>query len=203
LAVADGRAIVPIINKLLALPFIRKLATKDHHPPDHISFASNHGPSAKPFETFTTIINPGNPEESYKSRLWPVHCVVGTPGNKLLPELDLDKIDKIILKGIDSRVEMYSAFRSPLRNPPLPTAVSELADELRNSNITDVFIAGIAGEYCVKDTALDSIGHGWSTFVVEDAVRSVAGEEGWKETRRELESNGIRVVDLEWVEKVI
>ncbi|KAI0092187.1 Isochorismatase hydrolase [Irpex rosettiformis] len=201
LAVQDGRAIIPVVNELLSLPFDLKLATKDHHLPDHISFASNHGPSAKPFDTFITIVNPNNPAETYESRLWPDHCVVGTPGNDLLPELNLARIDKVILKGSDSRVEMYSAFRSPLMNPPLPSAVSELANDLKVADITDVVIVGLAGDYCVRCTAIDSRDQGWPTFIVEGGVRSVGGDVGWNSSKRELEEKGVRIVDLDWVKK--
>ena len=201
LAVPDGRAIIPAVNKLLSLPFALKLATKDHHPPDHVSFASNH-PSAKPFETVIAIVNPNNPTERYESLLWPDHCVIGTPGNELIPDLDLDRVDKVILKGTDPRVEMYSAFQSPLKNPPLPSAVSELADDLNGAGITDVVVVGLAGDVCVKCTAIDSCDLGWPTFVVEEGVRSVGGDVGWGETRVELEKNGVRIVSLDWVKKV-
>ncbi|KAI0700586.1 Isochorismatase hydrolase [Cytidiella melzeri] len=201
LAVPGGREIAPTINSLLALPFARKIATKDHHPPDHISFACNHGPSAKAFETYISIANPGNPSEIYESLLWPVHCVANTPGNELIPELDLSRVDKVIVKGTDPRVEMYSAFQSPLKNPPLPTAVSELAGDLRDADITDVVVVGLAGDYCVKFTALDSVSQGWPTFVVEDGTRSVGGADGWQDTRRELQEHGVHVVDLDWVKQ--
>ncbi|KAI0775373.1 Isochorismatase-like protein [Irpex lacteus] len=168
LAVPDGRAIVPIINELLSLPFSLKIATKDHHPPNHISFASNHGPSARPFETYATITNPANPSETYESRLWPDHCVIGT----------------------DPRVETYSAFRSPLKNPPLISAVSELAADLTAAAITDVLVVGLAGDYCVKCTALDSADQGWQTYIAGDGVRSVGGDKGWLESKQELGRRG-------------
>lgn len=202
MAVQNGRAIVPTINTLLSLPFTLKLATKDHHPVDHISFASNHGPDAKPFESYITIVNPGNPAEKYESRLWPDHCVVGTPGNELIPELDLAKFDLIVHKGTDPRVEMYSAFQSPLRNPPLPSAVSDVANQLKSANISDVLVVGLAGDYCVKSTALDSAEQGWLTYVAEDGVRSVGGDQGWNEAKQELEEKGVRIVDLPWVKEV-
>ncbi len=202
LAVPEGREIVPIINDLLSLPFALKLATKDHHPPDHISFVPNHGPSARPFESFTEIVNPANPKETYSSRLWPDHCVQGTPGNALLPSLHLDKVDQVILKGCDPRVEMYSAFRSPLRDPPLESAVSDLARVLREAGVTDVVVAGLAGDYCVKFSAMDSAEEGWRTVVVEDGLRCVHGRDGWEATKEELVVKGVEVVSLDWVKEV-
>ncbi|CDO73774.1 hypothetical protein BN946_scf185015.g102 [Trametes cinnabarina] len=87
LAVPGGRDIISLINELLRLPFVLKVATKDHHPPEHVSFASNH-PGAAPFLSTCIITNPLNPSETYETQLWPDHCVVGTPGNALVPELD-------------------------------------------------------------------------------------------------------------------
>ncbi|PIL37359.1 hypothetical protein GSI_01052 [Ganoderma sinense ZZ0214-1] len=193
LAVEGGRDIVPLINDLLKLPFVLKIATKDHHPPGHVSFASNH-PGAQPFSSTTTIVNPANARETYETRLWPNHCVAGTPGNELVPELDRAPLDHIVLKGRDPRVEMYSAFRSPLRDPPLADAVSELAERLTAAGVTHVFVVGIAGDYCVKDTALDSVSLGWRTYVIEEGTRCVGGDAGWAETVAEIQAKGVRVV---------
>ncbi|KAI0796981.1 isochorismatase family hydrolase [Abortiporus biennis] len=201
LAVKEGRDIVPTINQLLSLPFKLKLATKDHHPPNHISFASSHS-GKQPFTSFITIRNPLNPSgEYYESRLWPDHCIVGTKGNELLPELDSDKFDEVVLKGCDARVEMYSAFRSPLRNPPLDTAVSKLQELLKNSEITDVVIVGLAGDYCVKSSAVDSAELGWRTWVVGEATRYVDGEKGIEETKKVYEEKGVEIVSLKWVQE--
>src|SRR4051812_41437305 len=83
LAVPSGREIAQPINKLLSLPsFVTKVATKDWHPPNHISFASNHV-GKEPFTSFHTIVNPDNADEKQETRLWPVHCVQGTPGAEL------------------------------------------------------------------------------------------------------------------------
>ena len=172
LAVAGGRDIVPAINDLLALPFALKVATKDFHPPDHISFASNHpAPNNKAFESTATITNPHNTDESQETRLWPDHCVQGTKGAELLPELDVSKVDKIIEKGQDKRVEMYSAFADPFTSPCV--ARSDLAQTLRHAGVTDVYVVGLAADYCVKYTAIDSRKEGFKTWVIEDATKAV------------------------------
>ena len=155
-----------------------------------------------PFHTTITIANPLNPAETYESLLWPDHCVQGTPGNALLPELDARALDGVVLKGTDPRVEMYSAFRAPLRDPPLPEAVSELGRLLAEAGVTDVVVGGLAGDYCVKCTAVDSAEGGWRTYVVEDAQRCVYGEEGWRKAREEMEGKGVRIVSSEWVVQV-
>lgn len=197
----DGRAILPTVHALLALPFTLKLATKDHHPPDHVSFASNHADAA-PYTSQITITNPANPAEKYDSTLWPVHCVVGTPGNALAAGLAESMFDYVVCKGTDPRVEMYSAFRSPLRDPPLASAVSELGGLLRTAGIEKVVVVGLAGDYCVKSSAVDASEDGWDTYVVEEGTRCVGGEQAWVEAKREMEEKKVHIVSLEWVKEV-
>jgi nicotinamidase-related amidase len=170
--VSGGRDIVPAINELLALPFALKIATKDFHPQDHISFASNHlAPNNKPFESTATITNPHNPDETQETQLWPDHCVQSTKGAELLPELDVGKVDHIVEKGQDRRVEMYSAFADPFRSPCV--AKSNLAKTLRDADVTDVYVVGLAADYCVKYTAIDSAKEGFTTWVVGEATKAV------------------------------
>ncbi|KAL5119380.1 NAD(+) salvage pathway protein [Pleosporales sp. CAS-2024a] len=172
LAVAGGRDIVPTINKLLSLPFSIKVATKDFHPPDHISFASNHAaPNNKPFESKTTVRNPHNPDEWQETQLWPDHCVQGTKGAELLPELHVKQMHHIVEKGQDKRVEMYSAFAAPFTKPRV--AESGLAKTLRDAGVTDVFVVGLAADYCVRYTAIDSVKEGFKTWVIGAATKAV------------------------------
>ncbi|KAF7441465.1 pyrazinamidase nicotinamidase [Pyrenophora tritici-repentis] len=129
-------------QRVLEYPFALKVATKDYHPRDHISFASNHtAPNNKPFESTVTIKNPHNPEETQETRLWPDHCIQGTKGAELLPELLVSKVDRIVEKGQDKRVEMYSAFADPFKSPCV--AKSNLAETLRMAGITDVYVVGL------------------------------------------------------------
>lgn len=167
-----GRDIVPLVNELLSLPFAVTIATKDFHPQDHISFASNHPPPNNvPFASLISINNPLNPEETQETRLWPDHCVQGTKGSELLPELEVAKVNHIVEKGQDKRVEMYSAFADPFMNPTVSR--SKLAQILHDSGVTDVYVAGLAADYCVKYTALDAHREGFKTWVVGDATRAV------------------------------
>ncbi|KAJ4417103.1 NAD(+) salvage pathway protein, partial [Neurospora sp. IMI 360204] len=193
LAVTGGRSITPLINTLLSSPlFVLRVATKDWHPPNHISFASNHnhtspssccptesslGQAAIPFVSTTTVHNPHNPSESYTTRLWPSHCIAGTPGACLIPELDVSKIDKILEKGTNPLVEMYSAFYDPLKNPRVSD--SGLAQMLREARVTHVYVVGLAADYCVWSTAMDAHNEGFETVVVEEATKPV-DEEGWR-----------------------
>ncbi|KAH9220551.1 nicotinamidase [Leptodontidium sp. 2 PMI_412] len=193
LAVPNGRSIIPTINTLLTLPFVLKIATKDWHPPDHISFASNHPPK-KPFIDTTTVINPSNASETYETRLWPDHCIQHTPGAELVPELDLEKVDKIVEKGMRREVEMYSAFYDPLEKPRCSD--SGLADVLRGRGISHVFVVGLAFDYCVRATALDASKEGFRTVVVREGTKAV-DPEAWEEVERELKGKGVDVVGVE------
>lgn len=94
----------------------------------------------------------------------------GTKGAELLPELDVSKVDHIVEKGQDKRVEMYSAFADPFQTNVTRSGLSQI---LHEAGITDVFIAGLASDYCVKFTALDSAKEGFKTWVVGEATKAV------------------------------
>ena len=146
-----------------------------------------------------TIANPANPAETYTTRLWPAHCVAGTPGNALGPALEASAagLDAVVLKGTDARVETYSAFRAPLRDPPLRAAESGLRERLEARGVTDVFVVGLAGDYCVRCTALDARDLGWRTYVVQEGTRCVGGEEAWAGAVKEMEAQGVKIVSEE------
>ena len=183
---------MPAINEFLEYPFALKVATKDFHPRDHISFASNHSaPNNKPFESTFVIANPHNAEEKQETRLWPDHCVQGTKGSELLPELHVSKVDHVVEKGQDKRVEMYSAFGDPFKSPCV--AKSGLAETLRKAGITDVYVVGLAGDYCVKHTAIDAQKEGFKTWVVGDATRAV-DPSAMKDVHKEYEQVGVTVI---------
>ena len=184
------------VNDLLDLPFALKIATKDFHPPDHISFATNHkAPNNKPFTCFAKIVNPENPEEIRETRLWPVHCVQGTPGAELIPELHLHNVDHVIEKGLDKRVEMYSAFTDIFESPSVSS--SGLAGILEASSITHVYLVGLAMDYCVKWTAIDARKLGFITYVVREGTKAVdPGDGGWGTAHKELDDLGISIVSV-------
>ncbi|AEO70566.1 uncharacterized protein THITE_2122194 [Thermothielavioides terrestris NRRL 8126] len=196
LAVAEGRSIAPLINTLLALPAFRlKIGTKDWHPPDHISFAHNHPPpDNQPFTSTTTITNPLNPHESYTTRLWPAHCIQSTPGAALIPELDAARLSHVIEKGTDARVEMYSAFYPPLRDPPVAGADSGLAGLLRAAGVTRVYVVGLAADFCVRHTAEDAVREGFEAVVVEDATRAVEPAAWEAVVKKEMQACGVQIV---------
>lgn len=196
----DGRSIAPVINDLLKLPWTLRVATKDMHPKDHISFASQHPPpNNKPFESSITIANPHNPEETQTTNLWPDHCVAGSPGSELIPELDVGRLDEIVEKGQDKRVEMYSAFCTPFLNPKI--VETGLAKTLKEKGVTHVFCVGLAADFCVKATAIDAAKEGFETVVIREGTKGVEqGDEADKKLAQELKENNVKMVSVDGAE---
>jgi nicotinamidase-related amidase len=179
-----------------------KIATKDWHPADHISFASNHQPPNNvPFTSTITIKNPYNPSETETTLLWPDHCIQGSKGAELVPELHVSQVDHIIEKGQDKRVEMYSAFADPFRSPPV--SQSNLESLLKRAAVTHVYCVGLAMDYCVKFTATDAANTGFTTFVVNEGTKAV-DPSAWSAIEAQLKEAGVTMVsvDSEQISKV-
>lgn len=193
-----GRDIAPAINSLLSLPFAVKIATKDAHPQDHVSFATSHSPPKKAFESVLRILNPSDETQSYEIPLWPAHCVQGTDGFEIIPEIDESKLDEVVEKGRDRRLEMFSGFADVFGSKSSEAASQDLAGLLHRAGITHVFTVGLAGDYCVKCTALDAKKEGFEVYVVQEATRSVdAGENGWGAATKELGKAGVEIISIE------
>jgi nicotinamidase/pyrazinamidase len=158
LAVPDGDAIIPVVNALQA-KFPLVIATQDWHPANHGSFAANH-PGRNVFEQIE--LN-GLPQT-----LWPVHCVQGTPGAELATGLERGRIAKVFPKGTDAGIDSYSGL-----NDNGHRKSTGLGEWLKAKGVTEVFVCGLATDYCVKFTALDAALLGFKTFFIEDASRGV------------------------------
>jgi len=191
LAVPDGRDIIPHVNHLLSLPFSLKLLTRDWHPANHISFASNHPDSPQPFTSTITIKHPDDPSKTYETTLWPVHCVQGTWGAEPPEGLDVHKADGIVKKGLNEKVEMYSAFQDPWG-----VEITGLAERLRERNVTDVFVVGLAGDICAKETAKGAVKEKFKTWFVEEGAKPVDVSK-WEACKREMAADGIAVVSID------
>lgn len=180
LAVKDGDMIVPLVNTLQ--PFFELVAaTQDWHPLDHKSFASNHE-GKKPGD----LIN----LKGIQQVLWPVHCVQGSFGAELLKELDKNRIEQIFHKGTDPDIDSYSGFFDNNHRKS-----TELNEYLKKGGVKDVYIVGLATDYCVKYTALDAHNLGFNTFVIKDACKGVELRKGDTEQAvAEMEKTGINVI---------
>lgn len=138
------------------------------------------------------------PEQTMKQRLWPVHCVQDTPGAALIDELASNYIDITVTKGMDSRVEMYSAFSDSFGNLTAGEGGVnlDLANELRARAISHVYVVGIAGDYCVRDTALGSVNAGFTTYVIEEGQKCV-DPSAWDDVKNTLTQGSVSVVSVE------
>ena len=181
---------------MLAMPFVIKAATKDYHPPGHISFCTSHSPpDNKPFTSKVRVTNQQDSKHTLETTLWPDHCIQGTRGSDIIPEVNVSKIDVILEKGRDRNVESYSGFADMFGNKSSANFSHDLAALLKGKAITDVFVVGLTGDCCVKCTALDAKKEGFSVCVVREGTRSVdEGEEGWGTAVKEFEEAGVKVV---------
>lgn len=200
LAVAGGRDLARSINSLVCLPgFVVKIATQDFHPRTHVSFASNHpAPDDEPFESFINLKNwvSGREGETVKQKLWPDHCVQGTRGADFIDEFLHEKVDVVVQKGMNEKSEMYSVFADAFGNfNCVDQGVShDVVELLRAKKVSHVFVVGIAGDFCVRYTALDALKAGFTVYVVEEATKCVDQERGWRDTVQDLDRSGVRVI---------
>ena len=158
LAVPDGDAVIPVANRL-AQSFDLVVATQDWHPPGHGSFASQH-PGNNPGDTVEL--------DGLHQELWPDHCVQGTSGAELHDGLDVRRITRIFQKGTDPRIDSYSTF---FDNAHLKS--TGLGDYLKEKEVSEVYLMGLATDYCVKFSVLDAVELGFKANVIQDGCRGI------------------------------
>lgn len=159
LAVEGGDAILPVLNHLVSrYPIV--VATQDWHPQTHLSFASNH-PGKQPFDKIQL--------DGIDQTLWPDHCTWGSEGAAFAPELDMGPVAAIFRKGMDPRVDSYSAFFDNGRRHK-----TGLAEWLRAMGVEAVHIGGLAAEICVAYTARDAAEQHFKVAIIEDATRPLS-----------------------------
>ncbi len=159
LAVTDADTILPGINTLAAR-FDHAILTQDWHPRNHISFASTH-PGKHPFTD--TIEAPYGPQT-----LWPDHCIQGTRGAELHPDLSIPHAELILRKGFRKDIDSYSAFTENDQQTP-----TGLAGYLRERGLNRLFFTGVAYDFCVGFSALAAARLGFESIVLEDLTRAV------------------------------
>jgi nicotinamidase/pyrazinamidase len=181
LAVPEGDAVLPVINRIQK-NFSLIVATQDWHPANHGSFAANH-PGKKPFEQIE--LN-GLPQT-----LWPVHCVQGTQGAMLSRDVNQNQIAKVFQKGTDPGIDSYSGFFDNGHR-----RATRMGEWLKGEGVTDVFVCGLATDYCVKFTALDAVALGFRTCLIADASRGVNLQPRDVEAAlAEMQKSGVRILN--------
>jgi len=174
LAVQNGDAVIPVINKLQS-QFDLVVATQDWHPADHKSFASMH-PGKKIFDEIK--LN-GLPQV-----LWPDHCVQGTAGADFSSMLDTKKIEAIFRKGMDKNIDSYSGFFDNRKKK-----ATGMGDYLKGRGVSSIYVCGLAADYCVYFTALDGLEMGFQSTIIRDATRAI-DEENFQKVLKEFLSKG-------------
>ena len=188
LPVTGGNEIIGGINNLLDTSgsglgqFFQKIVlTADWHPSLHISFASFH--NMDPFSTKN--ISGSN------CTLWPDHCVEGTSGSAFSSDLKIEKSDLIIRKGRNKMLDSYSAFFENDRKTP-----TGLKGYLTDHTIENVYLCGLAFDWCVYFSAMDSLKFGFETYVIMDLTRSIDSPAGYAlEKELEMKQAGIKIID--------
>ena len=158
LEVKEGDQVVPIANQLMEY-FDLVVATKDWHPANHGSFAANH-----PWRYPGQIIELDGLEQI----LWPIHCVKDSFGALLVKTLNTEKIEKIFQKGTDPNIDSYSGFFDNAHRK-----ATGLGNFLKDKGVEEVYVMGLAQDYCVKYTILDALELGFKTYLIADGTRAV------------------------------
>ncbi len=181
LAVPEGDEIIPLINKL-SKKFKRVVATQDWHPTDHISFAANH-PKKKEYDLIE--------HKGIEQVLWPKHCVSGTKGAEFHPDLNTENVDLILRKGTNPEIDSYSAFQENDKK-----TITGLEGYLKNLNVRQTYFCGLALDYCVFYSAMDSIKIGFETYVIIDGTRGIDSPKGnIDESLTVMKEKGIKIID--------
>jgi len=179
LPVPEGDQIIPVVNQLLPA-FDLVVATQDWHPQNHGSFASNH-PGKKIYDVIEL--------NGLEQILWPDHCVQGTAGADFVPGLNMNPVEAIFRKGTDPGIDSYSGFFDNGRKKS-----TGLADYLKGRGIEEVFVVGLAGEFCVNYTILDAAELGFKTYLIKDATRPLDWQ-NFEQAMGNMRKHGVQIVE--------
>lgn len=163
LEVPDGDQVIPVANRVQPL-FEVVVASQDWHPADHGSFAASH-PGKQPGEQIELA--------GLTQILWATHCVQDSEGARLASGLETSRIDRIFYKGSDPQIDSYSCFYDNGHRRS-----TGLADYLREQRATEVYLLGLATDYCVKFSALDAVAEGFAVHLILDGCRGIDLETG-------------------------
>jgi nicotinamidase/pyrazinamidase len=179
LAVSQGDAIVPAVNRLAA-EFAHVVLTQDWHPRGHASFAGSH-PGKQPFETIELSYGP--------QILWPEHCVQGTQGAAFHAGLDVPHAELVVRKGFRSAIDSYSAFRENDHRTP-----TGLAGYLKERGFQRITLCGLATDFCVLYSAIDGREAGFEVSLVTSACRGIDVEGSLSHAMRSMNEAGVSLL---------
>ena len=180
LAVKGGENIVEPINKAQE-EFDTIILTQDWHPKEHSSFAANHNA-----EVYS------NMEMDYGSQiLWPNHCVQGSEGANFHRNLNTNKGDLILRKGTNPKIDSYSAFFENDQN-----TTTGLEGYLIKKEIKELYLCGLAFDYCVFYSALDGINLGFDVFVFQDLTKAIDLNNSKEIAKKTMIEKGIKLINF-------
>ncbi|BFZ15230.1 hypothetical protein BsWGS_18269 [Bradybaena similaris] len=202
----DGSVVIPVINTLLEQSLFDLIVyTYDWHPDNHISFIDNvhtrklHPTSkvlsedVRPFDTVVFEVDGVQKEQM----LWPRHCIQESWGAELHPSLMVAENAFHIKKGTNPNVDSYSAFWDNDK-----VSKTQLSSILREQQVTDVYVCGLAYDVCVGQTASHAVDHGFRTTLIEDATRGVSLD-GIAKMRQELAAKGVYFAESHQVPRLV
>ncbi len=179
LAVPQGEQVVEPINRL-AERFAHVVLTQDWHPQGHQSFASSH-PGKQPFDTAQLAYG--------EQTLWPDHCVQGSQGAALHPQLAIPHAELILRKGYHPAIDSYSAFFENDRHTP-----TGLCGYLRERGLRRLCLVGLATDFCVLYSALDACREGFEVALVLEACRGLDVDDSLAEALSTLRRAGVELI---------
>ena len=180
LAVKDGEAIIEHINVVQG-NFNTIILTQDWHPKGHSSFASNQNA-----EVFSNI------EMDYGSQvLWPDHCIQGSGGAEFHRNLNINKCDLILRKGSNPKIDSYSAFFENDKITP-----TGLEGYLIKKGIREIYLCGLAFDYCVFYSALDGINLGFDVFIFQDLTKAIDLNNSYELAKKTMIEKGIKLINF-------
>lgn len=178
LAVPNGNDVIPVLNEIQK-DFDLIVATQDWHPQNHKSFAAEH-PGKNEFEVIDL--------NGLQQVLWPVHCVQGSFGAEFHQDLEKNNIEAIFRKGMDQEIDSYSGFYDNGKRKN-----TGLFGYLKDRNVSEVFIAGLAADFCVYFTANDALDLGFKTTIIEEASKPI-DDENWNKLKDKFREKGGNII---------
>ena len=145
-------------------------------------------------DKFTVVVasKDWHPQTSVHFKHWPPHCVQNTKGAEFHPQLQSEKIQQVFLKGTRDKDDGYSAFEA---------TNLDLNEYLISKGITELYITGLATDYCIKASAIDAAKKGFKVFVVTDAVSAVnVKPDDGQESLKLMRAAGVTLVDSSQVQ---